>query len=292
MKSYFKSFYPNLEEQLTFPSFKKTREEVWEQLHAWKLPLSYHYFLTHTAGQFPKAPSFDLARVLPGQAMYKEFYYMTIQNFWSREEVETWYLEQEKKQTVLEWQYCPIATLKEGGEVLIGLNKISTLSGGIFYKSPQYGMVKLAENLLAFLKECTKLTTWSMADLIRIARSNAIEQGQIKMSNLRADQATKPYQEVVLLQEYQGQVEYLLTRSSIVIFGEETREYWLEELKAVEVDKMAYMQLAIKQSQQLEMRLDFGPTQEEINLYDIQEQRAIQKLLGFIMSHNNKKAYW
>ena len=268
MKNYFKSFYPNLEEKLTFPSFKKTREEVWEQLYAWKVPLYYNYFLTHTAGQFPKAPSFDLSKVLPGQAMHKEFYYITIQNFWSTEDVVTWYLEQEKRQTVLELQYCPIATLKEGGEVLIGLNEIPTLSGGIFYKSPQFGMVKLAKNLLVFLKECIKLTAWSMADLIRIARSNAIEQGQIKMSNLRTYQATKPYQEVVLLQEKQGQVEYLLTRSSIVLFGEETREYWLEELKAVEVDKMAYMQLAIQQTQQLQMVLDFGATQEEINLYD------------------------
>lgn len=292
MHHYFKNFYPNLEEQLTFPSFGKSREEVWEQLSDWKLPLYYQYFLTETAGKLPKDPSFDLGRCLPERASDQYYYYITIEQFWSREDVVTWYLEQEKEKTVLEFQYCPFATVKEGGELLMGLNKINALSGGIFYKSERFGVIKVAANLLEFLKDCIKLTPWSMADLRDIAKANAIEQQHIQLSKHKDYAVAKPYQEIVLLQQHQGKVEYLITRSSIVLFGEETKEYWLEELKKVEVDKMAYMQLAIKQVQQLQMTLDFGHSQEEITLYDIQEQRAMQKLLGFVMSHNNKQAYW
>ncbi|MGH1335929.1 MAG: hypothetical protein ACRBFS_07355 [Aureispira sp.] len=288
MKAFFKSCYPNLEEQLRLPSFEKSRVEAWQQLYDWNLPIDYSYFLMETAGKVSKGPSFDLAKVIPKYKLYQQRFFITVKLFLSWEELATWYGEQKRETSVLDLQYFPIAMLEDGGQLMIGLNKIAALAGGIFYESPRLGLVKLANNLLEFLQASTKQTPWTQGILTGIVSRSSIEQGQVQLSNFEAYPATKYHKEIVLLQQREGQLEYLITRSSIVLFGATTREYWLEELKNVQVDKVLYMKLAVNQIKQLTMVLDFGHTQEEITLYHIQEQRVIQKLLEFIINNSKR----
>lgn len=284
MKFFFKSFYPNLEEQLSIPSFVESREDVWQQLYNWNVSLDYGYFLIHTAGKALKGPSFDLAIAIPEYQTYKKQFFITVQQFLSWETVKNWWLEQKEHSHTTEVEYCPIAILDSGENLFIGLNKDNVSMGAIFYESSHLGLVKLADNLLGFLKNTIKRTAWTKAALTNLVAKNAIEQGQIQLSNFEKYAATTYYPEIVLLQQYQGELQYLITRSSIVLFGTSTREYWLEELQDIQVDKVAYIQLAINKTQQLQVTLDFGHAQEEIILYNIQEQRAIQKLLAFVIS--------
>lgn len=277
MKAFFRNFYPTLDVQLHSPFFGKNREEVWQLLEDWHLPLDYSYFLTNTAGIVPKAPTL----------VFDRRHSLTIEQFLGWEAIEE-LRGGEEMADFLEGEYCPIATLKGKGHLLIGLDKVNALSGGIYYEIEGVGVVKVSKNLLEFLKSCTKQTPWTSAVLKSLVERNSIEQGQIQLSGFEAYPEAKYHQEILLIQQHQGQLEYLITRSSIVLFGEETKEYWLEELKSTNVDKVAYMQLAIKKIPQLQMTLNFGGIQEKITLYDIQEQRVIQQLLGFIIERSNR----
>lgn len=282
MKVFFKHCYPNLEEQLSVPSFGKSREEVWQQLQDWGLPVDYAYFLTHTAGQIPKGPSF---------AYQAGDLIMNIKEFLSLEQLAKWYKEEEENNGLETLEYCPVALLTTGKWLMIGLNKKAALSGAIFYNSKRSGMLQLTHNLLEFLQKSTKRTPWRTKDLRQLAQQNAAEQGQIQLSNFDAYPITKYHQEMVLVQQSKGVLEYILTRSSIVLLGDTTREYWLEELKGVQVDKIDYMQLAMKKANQIPMQLDFGHTQEEITVYNIQEQRALKKILDFVIN-TSAAGYW
>lgn len=230
-----------------------------------------------------------MANAIPKYKLSQQRFFINIKTFLSWEELEHWHLEQAEDASILEVQYCPIALLDDGGLLMLGLNTRNDLAGGVFYESPHLGMIKLANSLLEFLQVSTKRTPWTQSVLTEIVRRSSVEQGQVQLSNFNAYTPTKYHKEIVLLQQYQGQLEYLITRSSIVLFGATKREYWLEELKNVHVDKVAYMQLAVNQIQQLTMILDFGHTQEEITLYHIQEQRVIQKLLEFIINNSSRR---
>ncbi|MFK7796237.1 MAG: hypothetical protein AB8E82_02210 [Aureispira sp.] len=280
MKTFFKRCYPNLEEQLSMPSFERRREEVWQQLQDWGLPVDYAYFLIHTAGHIPKGPS------LVYQAGD-----LTIKEFLSLEQLGKWYEEEEENNGLETLEYCPIALLTTGKWLMIEVNKKAALSGAIFYNSKRSGMLQITNNLLEFLQKSTKRTPWRIKDLKQLAEQNAAEQGQIHLSDFDVYPTTKYHQEIVLVQQSKGVLEYILTRSSIVLLGDTTREYWLEELKNVSVNKIDYMQLAIKKVNQIPMQLDFGHTQEEITLYNIQEQRALKKILDFVIN-TSSAGYW
>ena len=284
MKAFFKRYYPNLEEQLSLPSFGKSREEVWQQLENWGVPMDYAYFLTHTAGHIPKRPSLDLANFTSSVNFLGQRSVITIKEFLSLEQLANWYKEEEQNNDWKTLEFCPIALLTTRKKLMLGLNKKVGSLGAIFYPSTRLGMMQIADNLLEFLQKCIKRTPWKTKDLRHLAEQNAVEQGQIQLSNFDAYPLTKYHQEIVLIQQSKGVLEYILTRSSIVLLGNTTREYWLDELKAVSVDKMDYMQLAIKKVNQISMKLDFGHTQEEITLYNIQEQRALNKILDFVIN--------
>jgi hypothetical protein len=288
MKAFFKRCYPTLEEQLSVPNFKKSREEVWQQLQDWGLPMDYAYFLTHTAGHIPKRPSLNLTPfVSPLGSPFRRLV-VEIQEFLSLEQLEKWF-EKEKQNNGLEaLEYCPIALLTTGEYLELGLNRPSTVWGAIFYNSSRSEGLQIADNLLGILQEGIKRTLWRKDDLRGLAERNAAEQGQIQLSNFDAYPKTKYHQEIVLIQQSKGVLEYILTRSSIVLLGDTTREYWLDELKAVFVDKVDYTKLAMKKVNQIPMKLDFGHTQEEITLYNIQEQRALKKMLDFVIYTSKK----
>jgi hypothetical protein len=278
MQAFFKTFYPTLDELLKHPQFKQTREEVWQELQDLDLPIDYQYFLTEIAGERPKFPTFSLSDVL-GKPFRSRG--ITIQRFVRWNELDSsypmGYVDMGEGGLV-------VAEVQEGGVLLFCGQK----GGGIYYQNRDNELLRIADNLLAFLQKCIKRTPWTQEMLVQILKRNGIGQGNIVYENFENFPKINAYKEVVCLQHYQGQIDYLVTKSAIVFFGEQTREYWLEELEEINFSKQDYLKLAVNQIDHLYMTLDFGYRQERLICRQLHEQRVINDLLKFILQANKR----
>ncbi len=279
MKAYFKTFYPPLEERLAQPAFEQSREEVWDSLYQQEFSIDYSYFLTEVAGKQPKYPSFDLTQVSRPSSSSRRDSFITIQQFYTWDELRTIITFDEYMEEIV---MVTIAQLEEEGTLGLDLKD----QGAVIYDSEEYGRVKLADNLLQFLQKCTKRTPWSALSMLRIFQSRAIGKDNLFLGGFNRFPEAAAYKEIICLQQYNGKVDFLITRSLIVFFGASIKEYWLEELQEVTFEKSAYMQLAIKRIDQMSMTLDFGSAKEQLLCRSIHEQRALYDLLSFLITKN------